>query len=266
LDEERTKLTKDIQDRLVDEAKLRDAMKDKQLADLTAEIGNLKRKAEQGSQQTQGEVFELAIEDMLRENFPHDSIQAVLKGVRGADVTQRVLTPSGANCGTILWEVKNTKSFNKDWLSKLRDDQRQSGADLAVIVTVTMPENIKHFGFVDGIWISDMSTALGVACALRTQLIQVALSKVAQEGMSTKSEMLCTYLTGPSFRQRVEGVVEAFVTMQSDIESEKRAMEKTWSKRSKQVELAVRNLAQMYGDFQGVLGASLTEIPKLEMP
>lgn len=263
---ERTKIEKVIIDRVTEEQRLKDVEKDKQLFDLRKQIDELRRKAEQGSQQTQGEAAELDLEATLRSAFPDDEILPVPKGVRGADLVQRVLSPGGKQCGTIAWEVKNTKAWSDGWLTKLRDDQRALKADLAVIVTTALPKDVKHFGAIEGIWVTDLATVLGLAGALRSQLLHVASARATAKGRGTKMELLYTYLTGTEFRQRVEAVVEAFNGLRDDLERERRAMETNWAKREKQIVRALGGLAGMYGDMQGIVGTSLPKVRHLELP
>ncbi|MBI5878369.1 MAG: DUF2130 domain-containing protein [Chloroflexi bacterium] len=266
LDEERRKVQEEVATRLTEENRVKDLEKDKQLADMRKQIEDLRRKAEQGSQQTQGEAVEIELEELLRMNFPYDQIEPVAKGVKGADVVQRVHTPSGQYCGTIVWESKNTKAWSDGWIPKLKDDQRALRAEIAVLASVALPKEVTHFANVDGVWVTDFPTRVGVASALRTNLTQVAMARLAAEGKSGKMEMLYGYLSGTEFKQRVEAIVESFVTMKEDLERERRAMETSWSKREKQIERVTRNVAGMYGDMQGIIGATLPKIEYLELP
>lgn len=229
------------------------------------QIEELKRKAEQGSGELQGEAFELELEAALRSAFPHDIIEPVPKGLRGADIIQKVYGPTGQHCGDIIWESKRTKAWSDGWINKLKDDQRKVGADIAVITSTTMPKEVTHFTCSDGVWITCCETAVGLAAALRGSLIQVAQMKMSLVGKNEKMEMLYGYLSGPEFRQRVEGIVESFVSMKKDLEKEKRATVRTWAKRSKQIERVMLNTARMYGDMQGIIGSSLPELKELEM-
>lgn len=263
--EEKTRIEQAIQERLTEEHRLRELEKDKQLSDLRKQIEDLKRKAEQGSQQTQGEAAELDLEAFLRATFPQDEFEPVPKGVRGADLVQRVIGPGGRACGTVVWEIKNTKGWSDTWLEKLRDDQRELRADLAAIVTTALPRNVRNAAFIDGVWVTDSGTVPGLATALRSQLVQVALARAVAEGRGTKMDLLYDYLTGTEFRQRVEAVVEAFVGMKEDLERERRAMESNWAKREKQLGRAISGLARMYGDMQGIVGASFPKVAKLEL-
>jgi hypothetical protein len=263
---EKAQIEKNVAERLGEEHRLESLAKDKQLEDQRKLIEELRRKSEQGSQQAQGEVAELDLEALLRGAFPQDEIEPVAKGRRGADVVQRVRAPSGRPCGAIVWERKQTKAWSDDWLQKLRDDQRELRADVAVIVSAVLPKDVRGFGLVDGVWISDLACTLGIATALRTQLLQVGFARAAAESRGTKQDLVWDYLTGPEFKQRVESVVEAFRAMQDELDNERRAIQLIWSKREKQIQRAFRGLAGLAGDVQGLGGASIPTIPALELP
>ena len=223
----------------------------------------LHRKLQQGSQQTQGEVLELELEQLLRTHFPLDQIESVPKGIGGADVIQRVVSKSGNFCGTIVWESKRTKAWSEGWPQKLKDDQRAVKAEIAVLVSEILPKDCKNFGQCDGIWVSNSQCAVGLAAALRVQLVEVAMTKLAAVGKNEKMETLYQYLSGSEFRQRVEAIVEAFVAMQEDLQEERRVTERRWAKREKQIQKVISNTSGMYGDFQGLIGSSLQTIPSL---
>jgi hypothetical protein len=192
---------------------LRVAEKDQTIESMTRTIEELKRKAEQGSQQSQGEVLELELEELLRGRFPTDSIEPVGKGELVADVIQQVNGAIGQSAGIILWETKRTKAWSDGWLAKLRDDRRRSGADIALIISHALPKHIEQFDLVDGVWVAHPRCALPVAVALRQGLIDVSSSRLVQQGQQTKMEQVYQYLTGTKFRQRVEAVVEKFSDM-----------------------------------------------------
>lgn len=265
LDAERDKIRQAALEMFSEEHRLRDLEKDKQMSDMRKTIDELKRKSEQGSMQTQGEVLELDLEAMLRARFPVDVIEPVAKGVRGADIIQRVYTRAGQQCGSIAWESKRTKAWNDEWVIKLKDDQREMKAELAVIVTEVLPKGITAFGQLDGVWITTVQLAGCVADTLRENLTQVSLARLSAVGKNEKMEAIYNYLSGPEFRQRVEGIVEAFRAMREDLEAEKRAMMRIWAKREKQIERVTTNTTGMYGDMQGIIGSTLPEIKLLEL-
>ena len=247
-----------------DEQKLKVMEKEQTIAAMQKQIEDLKRRAEQGSQQLQGEVQELELENMLRSKFPFDTIEPVPKGEFGGDVLHRVVGTGGQAGGTILWEFKRTKNWSDAWLVKLRDDQRTAKAEIAVIVSQILPKGVETFEMVEGVWITHPRTALPVAMILRQSLLEIALARQSSEGQQTKTEMVYQYLTGPRFRQRVEAIVEAFSTMQEDLDKERKAIMKQWAKREEQIERVMGATVGMYGDLQGIAGKSLQEIDGLE--
>ncbi len=245
--------------------KLKVMEKEQTIASMQKQIEELKRKAEQGSQQLQGEVQELQLESLLTAKFPRDTIQPVPKGEHGGDVLQTVLGPLGQPCGTILWESKRTKNWSDGWLAKLRDDQRAAKAEVAVIVSQALPKGVETFDQIEGVWVVHPKAIIPVAASLRHMLIEVATARQASEGQQTKMEMVYQYLTGPRFRQRVQAIVEAFSSMQEDLDKEKKAIVKQWAKREEQIERVMQATVGMYGDLQGIAGKSLKEIEGLEM-
>ena len=198
--------------------------KEQTISSMQKQIEELKRRAEQGSQQLQGEVQELELESLLRAKFPQDTIEPVPKGEHGGDVLQRVKNSSGQLCGTIIWESKRTKSWSDTWLAKLREDQRTAKAEIAVIVSQALPKDIDPFGQMEEVWVTYPKTAMPVAVLLRQALLEVSAARIASEGQQTKMEMVYHYLTGPRFRQRVQAIVEAFSSMQEDLDKEKKAI------------------------------------------
>lgn len=246
--------------------KLKVMEKDQTIASMQQKIEELKQKAEQGSQQLQGEVQELELENTLRTKFPFDSVEPVPKGEFGGDVLQRVRAPSGQAAGTILWESKRTKNWSDGWLSKLREDQRAAKAEISVIVSQVLPKGVETFELIDGVWVTHPRAALPVASILRQTLLELSLARQSSEGQQTKTEMVYQYLTGPRFRQRVEAIVEAFSSMQEDLDKERKAIMKQWAKREEQIERVMGATVGMYGDLQGIAGKSLQEIEGLSFP
>jgi hypothetical protein len=247
-----------------DEQKLKVMEKEQTIAAMQKQIEDLKRRAEQGSQQLQGEVQELELENLLRAKFPFDSIEPVPKGEFGGDVLHRVVSQGGQPCGTMLWEFKRTKNWSDGWLAKLRDDQRTAKAEVAILVSQALPKGIETFEVIDGVWVTHPRAALPVATILRHTLLQVSMARQVSEGQQTKTEMVYQYLTGPRFRHRVEAIVEAFSSMQEDLDKERKAIMKQWAKREEQIERVMGATVGMYGDLQGIAGKSLQEIGGLE--
>lgn len=266
LDEERAKIRETAKKEAADERQLKDAEKDKLIGVLRKQLDEMQRKAEQGSQQLQGEVLELALEDSLRQHFPFDEITPVPKGVHGGDVVQTVRDGTGTICGAILWESKRTKNWSDGWLSKLRDDQRAAKAHIAILISLELPKNLKHFRCIDGVWVTSRDCALHVASALRTGLLEISAAKRSVEGRNDKMEMLYAYLSGAEFRHRVEGIVEAFVTLREELETEKRTTQLRWAKREKQLDRAIAQTTGMYGDLSGIIGSALPHIATLDIP
>jgi hypothetical protein len=239
--------------------------RDQTIDSMKKQIDELKRKAEQGSQQLQGEALELQLESILARKFPHDQLEPVPKGEHGGDILQRVISPTGIRCGTILWESKRTKNWSDGWLAKLREDQRQAKAEIAIIASIVLPQGIDSFDQIDGVWIVHPKCVLPVAMSLRQMLMEVNTARAASDGQATKMEMLYGYLTGPKFRLRVQAIVEAFSTMNEDLAKEKRASIRQWAKRQEQINCAMEATVGMYGEMQGIAGETLAEIEGMDV-
>jgi hypothetical protein len=265
LDEEREKIREETMKSVSEQQRLKDLDKDKKISDMLKQIEELKRKAEQGSQQMQGEVLELELEEILTNSFPFDQIEPVAKGKKGADILQKVHNQHGQFCGSIIWESKRTKLWNEAWIEKLKDDQREAKAEIAVLATTALPKEVNHFALINGVWVTNYSLAVCLAVSLRMNLIQVASAKMSAIGKYEKMEVLYGYLSGPEFGQRVEAIANAFVSMKNDLDQEKRAMNKIWAKREKQIDRVINNISGMYGDMQGIIGASLPQLKSLEL-
>ncbi len=267
LAKEREKILQEASKTIEQEYKLKEAEKEQKIKDLLKQIEEMKRKAEQGSQQSQGEILELELENTLMNAFPNDIVKPVPKGISGADVMQLVKANNGLDCGIILWESKRTKNWSDKWLGKLRNDQRQAKASLAVIVTATLPKGVNNFANIDGVWVCHWSCVLEVANVLRMALLETAKIRLAIEGQQEKTELVYNYLTGVEFRNRVTGILEPIIMMKDDFEKEKRAIQKQWAKREQQIERALHSLASMYGDFQGIIGGgTLPELKGISLP
>lgn len=248
-----------------DQSRLKILEKDQLIQSMRKQVEELQRKSEQGSQQAQGDVMELELEALLSERFDSDRISRVQKGEFGGDVIQYVASPTGLNCGTILWESKRTKNWSDSWLAKLRGDQRRAKTDIAVIVSHAMPENVTTFALIEGVYVVSPECAVPVAAVLRESLIEVGRTRRAAEGKETSAGRIYEYLTGPAFRQRLQAIVEAFTSMQEDLAAEKRAIQKQWAKREAQLERIMNSTVGMYGDLQGIAGKGLQEIEGLTL-
>lgn len=240
--------------------------KDEQMVSLQKKIEELKKKAEQGSQQSQGEALELQLESLLAAKFPFDTLAPVPKGEHGGDILQHVITPAGTSGGTILWESKRTKNWSDGWLAKIREDQRQAKAEVAIIVSTALPAGIDTFDQKDGVWVVSPRCVLPVALTLRQTLIEVAAARQTGEGQQTKMELIYHYLTGPKFRLRIQAIVEAFTDMEEDLKKEKKAIIKQWAKRETQINRVMESTVGMYGEMQGIAGKSILEIQGIELP
>jgi hypothetical protein len=220
-------------------------------------IEEMKRRAEQGSMQSQGEVQELLLEEMLRTSFPFDLITEVGKGVKGADCTQLVRNKLGQECGKIIYESKRTKDFSDQWIEKLKADMRNQGADVAVIVTQAMPKDMNQFGEKDGVWICSFAEVKALAYLLRDSLIKLSTALQTQENKGDKMTMLYNYLTGSEFNEQWKAIREGFMSMKLSIQKERDAMEKLWKAREKQLEKVLLNAAHIRGSIEGIAGSSI---------
>lgn len=241
---------------------LKTAEMQKQLTDALKVNEDLRHKLQQGSQQNQGEVLELELENQLKSEFPNDKIEPVAKGIRGADLVQEVWDSRGTRCGVILWEIKNAK-WSEGWIAKLKDDQRQLKSELAVIVSENLPSNVKTAAFVDQVWVCGRGFATGLAMALRANLIQAHYIRKSAVGKNEKMEVLYNYLSGVEFKQRVETIVDAFEVMREEIEKERKWFSAKWSRQEKSLRSVIDHTHGMHGDLAGIMGASLPEIKSL---
>lgn len=237
----------------------------KQLDDQKRLTQEMKRKQEQGSMQTQGEVQELAIEEWLANNYPLDTIEEIVKGARGGDCIQTVHTRNKQNCGTIYYESKRTKNFQPSWIEKFKNDMREKGVDIGVLVTEVMPPDMDRMGLKDGVWICSYQEFKSLSLALRETIILVSNAVTSQENSSDKMQMLYDFLISKTFNMQVEAIVEGFTQLKMDLDSEKRAMQRIWKQREKQIEKVVTNTIDMYGSIKGIAGSAVQEIKMLEL-
>lgn len=249
-----------------DKNELRFKEMQKQLEDQKKLTEEMKRKQEQGSMQLQGEVQELAIEEWLAAQFPLDTIEEIKKGARGGDCIQIVHTRTEQNCGTIYYESKRTKDFQPSWIEKFKADIRDRGANIGVLVTEVMPSDMDRMGLKDGIWICNYDEFKGLCAVLREGILQVNNAIITQENKGDKMDLLYDYLTSNTFRMQIEAIVEGFTQMKSDLESEKRSMQRIWKQREKQIEKVVTNTIDMYGSIKGIAGNAIQSVKALELP
>ena len=260
--EEREKIRKVESDR--NELAIRELQK--QLEDQKKLTEEMKRKQEQGSMQLQGEVQELAIEEWLTANFPLDTIEEIKKGARGGDCIQTVNTRTRQNCGTIYYESKRTKDFQPSWIEKFKGDIRERGSNIGVLVTDVLPSDMDRMGMKDGIWICTYDEFKGLCKVLREAIIQISNATVSQENKGDKMSLLYDFLTSNTFRLQIEAIVEGFTQMQADLDSEKRAMQRIWKMREKQLEKVITNTIDMHGSIKGIAGSAIQDIKQLNMP
>ncbi len=238
-----------------------------QIQGLTERVEELQQKLAQGPEQRQGEALEVEIEEELRRAFPSDVIEPVPTGTRGADIVQKVVTPGGQLCGSIVWETKRTKDWNEGWIAKLKEDSNRINGDASILVSRVLPEEVRGFALSRGVVICDFGSALPVAALVRLRLIEVARQKKVDETSVETRELLYQYLTSRDFVSRVENIILPLSTMRSDLDSEIRAIEARWRKRRKEIEKAERSIAGIYGDLQGIVGqAKLPEVARLALP
>ena len=266
LSEERGKIQETSRQQAAAEQQLRFAEKEKLISDMKTQIETLKQKAEQGSQQMQGEVQELQLEETLRQTFPFDEITSVPTGTRGADLLQKVRGTNGQTCGVIIWESKRTRNWAGGWLDKLKEDQRAQGADIAILVSQALPDNIMNFAMIDNVWVCGYTLALPLAAALRHQLLAVSATRRAESGKGEKMEALYHFVSSTAFQQQVQGISEAFLEMQNDLNRERVAMEKLWKKREKLIQRILNGTAGLHGSLEGIVGhLALPKIKALEL-
>ena len=262
----RKKAQQETSERIEKEYRTRELQHQKVVSDLKKQLTDAKRKLEQSSQESQGEVIERELERTLAHACPDDKICPIAKGTLGADIIHKIISPSGHHCGTIIWESKNTRNWNKSWLAKLRSDQRREKAEIAVLVSSALPKDMQsHLCQMSGVWVTDFSVAAGLAIALRTNLIELSRIRKTSQGKTEKMEVLYQYLMSTEFRQRVEAIVEGFTTMRDDLNKEKQATERNWAKREKHLDLVLQNVSGMVGDIQAISPA-FPKIRRLELP
>jgi len=262
----RDEITQTIRKQEAEKNELKQKEYEKKMEDQRKMIEEMQRKIEQGSMQMQGEVMELALEDLLKTEFKFDIIDEVKKGATGADVVQTVVNSSQQICGKIIFESKRTKTFSDSWIEKLKNDQREEGASLAVLVTEVMPKDMTRFGSKDGVWICNFQDAKSLVHILREMIVREYSVRSAEENKGDKMSLLYQYITSEEFRHRVEAIVEAFSTMKSDIDTERRLFTKRWKEREKQIEIVMNNTINMYGSVKGIAGNAVGSVKALEIP
>jgi hypothetical protein len=266
LDVEREKIRQKTAEEIMESQRLKEKEKDKVIDDLKKALEDAQRKASQGSQQLQGEVAELDLEQTLRHAFPSDNIEAVGKGVLGADIRHVVKSPGGKVCGVILWESKRTKAWSDGWITKLKEDLRNDKANIPAIISETLPEEAKSgMGLKDGVWVSSVKLFLPLAMLLRKSLIDAAYQKFVSDNRQTKAELIYNYVTSHEFSQQVESMIEVYNDMLTQVSRERVAFEKSWKLREAQVHRLLSGVSGMYGHIQDAAGPALPPIKSLEL-
>jgi hypothetical protein len=267
LQAERDAIAQKAREQALEGEKLKLADKEQMIQGLQKQIGELQQRANQGSMQAQGESLEITLEADLRAVFPYDDISEIKKGERGADVMQKVRTNVGLECGSILWEAKRAKNWSGGWVDKLKEDQREAKAELAVLVTTCPPQGLRGIGQVEGVWVCELPFAPTLAVALRNGMVSTAVRLTQEAGRGDKMSQLYDYLCGIEFRQHIEGMVESFKALQSQLATEQRAFARQWKEREQQLTKALQHTAMMYGSIQGIAGrAALPEVEVLRLP
>ena len=261
LDSERNLIRQKAAEEFATSQRIKDLEKDKIVSDLKKSLEEAQRKATQSSQQLQGEVQELDLEQTLKNAFPDDDISPVAKGVLGADICQTVRSPRGNACGIILWESKRTKAWSDTWVSKLKDDLRAAKANIPVIVSEVLPEEIKSgMGYYDGIWVCLPKLAVSLSMLLRKSLLDVAREKIISAGLQDKAGELYAYVTGHDFVNNVNAMIETYQEMQEQISKERMTMERIWKTREVQVTRLMSGVSGIYGSMQGIVGGNLADL------
>ncbi len=266
MDAEREKIRQKTLEEAAESQRMKNKEYEKKIEDMAKAVEEAQRKATQGSQQLQGEVQELDLEQLLQREFPGDTIEPVGKGVLGADIRQIVRSPRGLDCGRILWESKRTKAWSDGWVVKLKEDLRNDKANIPAIVSETLPEELKAgIGIRDGVWVAGPALTLPLAMLLRKALLDSARQKMIAQNQQSKAEELYSYITSHEFANQVEAMVETYKDMQEQITRERTAFEKSWKQREAQVNRLLSGVAGIYGSMQGIAGPSLPTISRLEL-
>lgn len=256
LSEEEAKIREEAEKSADEKQRLKIAEKDKQLESARKANEDLQRKLNQGSQQMQGEILELDLEEAIANEFRDDLIQPVEKGIKGADIKHIVRSPKGTECGVILWEIKRTKAWTEGWVQKLKDDLRNTKANIPVIITEVMPKDVKEdIKLHNGVYVVKPSSALVLAGLLRKGLLDVGREKAVAKHRNTSSEALYDFVTSHEFAQQIEAMVEVYMEMMTDISKEKAIYDRSWAKRESHARKLLSSTANIIGSMQGQLGA-----------
>jgi hypothetical protein len=265
MEEEKKKIQERLKKDFDEQYNLERRENQEKIEGLVRKVQELNQKLEQGSQQIQGEALEEELEERVRSAFSLDLVSPIPQGTKGPDLIQTIRTPGGMESGRIAWEAKRTKEWNDDWIVKLKEDLVNHRAEMGIIVTKSLPKDISTFGIKNGILVTNFENAIPLGIVARTNLIEMARQKRLGESGNETRDILYRYLTSTQFRQRVEAIADGIVRMKSDIDSERRSMERQWAKRSKEIEKAMSNFSGMFGDLQGIIGTSLPNVKFLSL-
>lgn len=266
LDEEREKIKQKTAESMLEEHRMRDLEKNKQMEDMRRKIDELQMKVNLTSQQLQGEVLELELEELLKREFPLDDILPVGKGIRGADVVQLIHDQSGSECGKIIWESKRTKNWEEGWVIKLKEDMRAEKADMAIIVSIALPQGMKNFALREGVYVTNFECITSVAGIIRMHLIKLHSTKLMSVGKNERIESLYNYITSSEFAQKIDAMLETYTSMLNTLEKERTAMLKIWSQREKEIKVLKDSTVMIHGSLTGLIGDSMGEVKSLEFP
>lgn len=263
---ERGKIQQDVTKKTYEEFKFKDLEKEKMITDLKKSLDEARRKADQGSQQTQGELLELDFEKELNVNFPNDKISETKKGARGADIIQQVKTPMGKSAGKIIWEMKRTKNWEDKWIDKLKSDQREEKAEIAVIISQILPkETKKEIVNINKVWVATYPHAITLAGLLRDQLLSVAKQKAISSKSASDAQTLFDYMTGYEFANQMEAIIETYLGLNEQIIKEKMAFEKQWKQREMQLTKMYKSVLQIAGSLTGIAGPNMPQIKGIDV-
>lgn len=266
LDEEREKIKQKTAESMLEEHRMRDLEKNKQMEDMRKKIDELQMKVNLTSQQLQGEVLELELEELLKREFPLDDILPVGKGVKGADVVQLIHDQSGAECGKIIWESKRTKNWEEGWIIKLKEDMRNEKADMAIIVSTALPQGMKNFALREGVYVTSFECITSVAGVIRMHLIKLHSTKLMSVGKNERIESLYNYITSSEFAQKIDAMLETYTSMLGTLEKERTAMLKIWAQREKEIKVLKDSTVMIHGSLTGLIGDKMGEVKSLEFP
>lgn len=266
LDEELTKYEQKTMAKAAEAYRLKEASQNKIIDNLRQDLADATRRAEQGSQQLQGEILELDLEQSLKQNYPSDLIEPVPKGIKGADIKHVVKSPRGLECGIIIWELKRTKSWSDSWIAKLKSDMRAVNGNIPVIISECLPKSVTDLALYEGVWVASPTLALALAALLRKDLLDVGLQKALSKNRGNKADVLYEYITSHAFTQQVEALIETYTDMKDHINRERAYFERSWATRETQANRILLSTANIYGNMEGSIGHnSMPQIKGLDL-